>query len=190
MPRKSLIRDKGLGTEIQWLRMNGNTHEKIKDQINEKHDITLNRRQVSRYLESLNDNDLEPTKDAIRLEINQENAVSELSNQLSEYTANYNEAMNRLDEKAGFGWSRNRLDILEKMLKVTGLYDRAKKDAQKEIVSDHSGTVIDWSGSERTGEEVNEDLTILIQILEDESVVPSKTKIAISERLLELGESS
>ena len=132
MPRRSKIEQLGLGTEIQFLRADGKLQEEIALIINERHDVSINRRMVSRYLEGLNDNDREATIETIRLEINQENAVSELSNQLTEYTNNYNEAMNRCDERAAAVWSRNRIDLLKEMLRVTGLYDKARKEAERE----------------------------------------------------------
>ena len=132
MPRKSKIEQLGLGTEIQFLRMDGKLQEEIALIINERHDVSINRRMVSRYLECLNNNDREATIESIKLEINQENAVSELSNQLSEYTNNYNEAMKRCEERAAAVWSRNRIDLLKEMLRVTGLYDKARKEAERE----------------------------------------------------------
>ena len=62
-------------------------------------------------------------KGALRLEISQENALSDLSGQMKEYTDRYDKAMLDGDEKAAYAWSSRRVDLLEKMLKVTGLYD-------------------------------------------------------------------
>ena len=86
---------------------------------------------VSRYLRNTLDIEQEANaRAAIRLEVNQENAVSELSSQLNEYTANYNAAMDRGDERAAAVWSRNRIDLLKEMLRVTGLYDKARREAE------------------------------------------------------------
>jgi hypothetical protein len=62
-------------------------------------------------------------KGMIRLEISQENALSELSGQMLQYTENYERSMQNGDEKGAYAWSARRIDLLEKMLKVTGLYE-------------------------------------------------------------------
>ena len=51
---------------------------------------------------------------------------------LAEYTNYYNEAMKRCNERAAAVWSRNRIDLLKEMLRVTGLYDKAKREAERE----------------------------------------------------------
>ena len=76
----------------------------------------------------------------IRLEINQENAISELSRQIVQYTENYERAIKLNDEDTAFKWSRNRIDLLEKMLRVTGLNDSGAKNAEQkpiEIIITH-----------------------------------------------------
>ena len=60
-------------------------------------------------------------KATIRLEISQENALSELAKQLKQYSDNYDRAMHE-DEKAAILWSRNRIDLLKEMFRITGLY--------------------------------------------------------------------
>ena len=68
--------------------------------------------------------DFAALKGRLRLDLTQENALSELSKQMKQYTDNYDRAILE-DEKAALLWSRNRIDLLEKMLRVTGIYDRA-----------------------------------------------------------------
>jgi len=62
-------------------------------------------------------------KGAVRLEITQENALSDLSKQMEQYTVNYERAIKDGDEKAALAWSARRVKLLERMLKVTGLYN-------------------------------------------------------------------
>jgi len=131
MSRKSKINELGLGTEVQFLKMDGKRHGEISEILNQKYGADINRQAVSRYLRNTLDIEQEANaRAAIRLEVNQENAVSELSSQLNEYTANYNAAMDRGDERAAAVWSRNRIDLLKEMLRVTGLYDKAKRGAE------------------------------------------------------------
>jgi hypothetical protein len=71
-------------------------------------------------------------KAVARLEISQENALSELSKQLEQYTENYERSMRpnedgKVDEKGAYAWSTNRISLLREMLKVTGLYDAPKE---------------------------------------------------------------
>lgn len=131
MPRKSAIEERDIGEYIITARLDGMTQAEIAEKFD------LNEGQVQRYLAKVDETRLTQRKsarrDALILEINQENAISELAKQLNEYSVNYNDAMNRGDEKAAYGWSRNRLDILEKMLRVSGLYDKARRQAEREI---------------------------------------------------------
>jgi predicted transcriptional regulator len=66
-------------------------------------------------------------KGALRLEISQENALSDLADQMKEYTDQYEKAVKDDDMKAAYAWSARRVDLLEKMLKVTGLYEAPTK---------------------------------------------------------------
>ena len=72
-------------------------------------------------------------KGAIRLEISQENALSDLSMQMIQYTAHYEQAVKNDDMKAAYAWSARRVDLLEKMLKVTGLYDAPTMKGDQEL---------------------------------------------------------
>jgi len=136
MPRKSKIEELGIGTEIQFLKHDGKSFREIAEVVTARHGMTITKNNISRYLAKLerSNTDVIQTKEYIRLEINRENAISELSAQLNEYTDNYNNAMTRGDERAAAVWSRNRIDLLKEMLRVTGLYDKARKEAEKEPV--------------------------------------------------------
>ena len=72
-------------------------------------------------------------KAVIRLEISQESALSDLATQIKDYTDNYNDAMNRGDEKAAFGWSQNRIKCVDMMARITGLYERPTENGPKDI---------------------------------------------------------
>jgi len=66
---------------------------------------------------------IDELKPLIRLEINQENTLSELANQMKDYTDQYNKAMSNNDEKAAYAWSQNRIKLVDMMAKITGLYN-------------------------------------------------------------------
>lgn len=66
---------------------------------------------------------VELLKAVVKLEITQENTLSELSSQLAEYTEQYNEAKKAGDERSAYAWSQNRLKIIDMMAKITGLYN-------------------------------------------------------------------
>ncbi|HSV41782.1 MAG TPA: hypothetical protein VLH13_00045 [Methanomassiliicoccales archaeon] len=67
-------------------------------------------------------------KAVVRLELNQEEARSEFSDQLAEATKNYRAAMNRCDEDTAVKWAILRNKMLENMVKISGLDQR--KDSQ------------------------------------------------------------
>lgn len=74
-------------------------------------------------------------REIIRLEITQENTLSELTKQMKEYTDRYNQAIAAGDEKAAYAWSQNRIKIIDMMAKITGLYDRKpEQDGQEKTV--------------------------------------------------------
>jgi len=75
----------------------------------------------------------------VRLEISQEKALSELATQLKQYTDNYELAMKAGKTSEAYSWSSRRVDLLEKMLKVTGLYDantRLDKELPPQSIQD------------------------------------------------------
>lgn len=125
--RKSAIETQKVEGQVLALHMAGKSQQRIGQELG------LSRSAVQAYLAKVksmselntnNDNKF-PTNKAlleaqVRLEINQENALSELSKQLQDYTDEYNRAP---DDKAKYAWSQNRIRILQEMNKVTGLYE-------------------------------------------------------------------
>jgi hypothetical protein len=73
---------------------------------------------------------IEVLKAVVRLEITQENTLSELSTQLAEYTTQYKDAA---DPREKHAWSQNRLKIIDMMAKITGLYERPMESKDKDI---------------------------------------------------------
>jgi hypothetical protein len=126
MTGRSEIDKKGLGREVLSLHLSGKPSREIGEELG------IGYKGVQAYIRAIQ----EPTKakngkvsrklptvelleNQIRLEINQESALSELSDQLKEYTDQYN---NATDERSKYAWSQNRIKILQEMNKVTGLY--------------------------------------------------------------------
>ena len=62
-------------------------------------------------------------REIIRLEITQENTLSELAKQMKDYTDQYEKAMNTGDERSAYAWSQNRIKLVDMMAKITGLYN-------------------------------------------------------------------
>ncbi len=91
-------------------------------------DLGVSRQYVAKVREKLlnpkeiitNVNELKPI---IRLEITQENTLSELSNQMKDYTDQYEKAMKAGDERSAYAWSQNRIKLVDMMAKITGLYN-------------------------------------------------------------------
>ncbi len=94
-------------------------------------------------------------RQSVKLEVSQENALSELTRQLQQYTDNYDKAMEAAGQAETEGeakslrgeahsWSARRVDLLKEMLKVTGLYaegmrpkpDKDDPDADVERMTD------------------------------------------------------
>jgi predicted transcriptional regulator len=91
-------------------------------------ELNISRQHVSKVVRKYNTINTTITKcdeckSTLIMEITQENALSDLSNQMKQYTDNYQTAIEKKDEKAAYAWSTARRDLLEKMLKVTGLYN-------------------------------------------------------------------
>ena len=92
---------KDLGVSRQYV-------AKVRDKLQNKQELITNTSEL---------------KAIIRLEINQENTLSELAEQMKDYTDQYNKAMNNNDEKAAYAWSQNRIKLVDMMAKITGLYN-------------------------------------------------------------------
>jgi transposase len=125
--RKGVVETKGLGDQVTALYLNGISYREIAASLG------LEYNQVQTYLAKVKrPARLKANKvmelpiekgviaNHIRLEINQENALSELAKQLDDYSKEYDRA---LDSKEKYAWSQNRIRILQEMNKVTGLYE-------------------------------------------------------------------
>lgn len=113
-------------SEILALHLNGLNYTQIAKQLN------LTRQTVAKVVKNCTNgnqiltNDsagIETLKDIIRLEITQENTLTELAEQLKDYTDQYEAAKKRDDEKAAYAWSQNRIKLIDMMAKITGLYN-------------------------------------------------------------------
>jgi hypothetical protein len=71
----------------------------------------------------------------MRLEITQENTLSELAVQMKDYTDQYNNAMERGDEKAAYAWSQNRIKLIDMMAKITGLYVQKERAEESKPIT-------------------------------------------------------
>jgi predicted transcriptional regulator len=81
-------------------------------------------RAVKKHVERNGDvTDLEAVHAAVRIEITREDALSDMFEQGEEYTKNYKRCMTNNDEKGAYAWAIARRDLLDKKLKVTGLYN-------------------------------------------------------------------
>lgn len=92
---------KDLGVSRQYV-------AKVRDKLQNKQELITNTAEL---------------KAVIRLEINQENTLSELANQMKDYTDRYNKAMDANDERSAYAWSQNRIKLVDMMAKITGLYN-------------------------------------------------------------------
>ena len=115
---KNPIEKKDIGDQVIAMHLDGKSQQVIADKLG------IKRHQVQTYLSRINVLSVENlnnpnTNGQVRLEINQENALSELANQLQDYSDEYEGA---LDPKEKFAWSQNRIRILQEMNRVTGLY--------------------------------------------------------------------
>ena len=113
-------------SEIIAQHLNGLNYTQIAEQLNITRQTVA--KVVKKHTENNNVLTNEPTsidvlKATIKLEITQENTLSELSTQLAEYTEQYNEAKKAGDERSAYAWSQNRLKIIDMMAKITGLYN-------------------------------------------------------------------
>lgn len=121
MPQVNPVIRLGLQDKVLALLLEGKPHTGI------ARELGITRRAVDSYAKLISNGAQSvrnggPVKGALRLEISQENALSELSKQIGQYTENYELAISEGDGKAAYAWSTNRIALLREMLKVTGLY--------------------------------------------------------------------
>jgi len=98
---------------------------------------------VKKHLEDNNQLTKQPTnqpislddmRTIIKLEITQENTLTELSEQMKDYTDNYERAVKNEDEKSAYAWSQNRLKIIDMMAKITGLYNAPVGSSDNKLI--------------------------------------------------------
>lgn len=122
MPQVNPIIKQGLQDKVLAAILEGKPHTQIATELSvSRGAVAAYAKKISNPAQSLQTR--QDVKGAIRLEISQENALSDLADQMKEYTDRYNKATKEGDEKAAYAWSARRVDLLEKMLKVTGLYE-------------------------------------------------------------------
>jgi len=80
---------------------------------------------------------LDTVRAIVRLEMSQEEAINEYSDQLAEYTRNYRAAIRLGDQEAATRWASLRLKLLEMMVRISGLEKRAPVSApsSQEVLS-------------------------------------------------------
>ena len=112
-------------SDIIALHINGFNYTQIAEQLN------ITRQTVSKVVKKYTENNkaltneptsLEALKNVIKLEITQENTLSELAKQMKDYTDQYEKAMKAGDERSAYAWSQNRIKLVDMMAKITGLY--------------------------------------------------------------------
>jgi hypothetical protein len=107
---------RGLQDRYASLVLEGKSDTAIMKELGVSRDAIVSYRKVKpKALQSL---ELDRLKGPLRLEINQENALSELSLQMADYTKEYQATSFPEDRQK---WGLLRLRCLENMLKVTGL---------------------------------------------------------------------
>jgi DNA-binding MarR family transcriptional regulator len=125
MPRPPVPDDK-----IMALHVNGRTFTAIGKELGITRQYVA--KVVKRYLAadaSLTMSD--EYRAAVRLEVTQENALTELITQLNDYNEEYVKAGKGGDKEMQSRWAALRLKTLDLMNKVTGLYDERKVAAQE-----------------------------------------------------------
>ena len=179
MPQVNPIIKRGLQDKVLAAILEGKPHTQIAT------DLGMSRGAVAAYAKKISNpaqslQSRQDVKGAIRLEISQENALSDLADQMKEYTDRYEKAVKDDDMKAAYAWSARRVDLLEKMLKVTGVYE-APTAKQEPIVT----RFIDESGRDRAEEvraavvkalkDFPEAKAKALQVLEEMNVVMSSS---------------
>jgi predicted transcriptional regulator len=154
MPQVNPIIRLGLQDEAARLILDGKTTYAISKELGvSRGAVSTFKGMLMKADQSLQTNGI---KAVARLEISQEEALSQLSTQLQQYTENYEKAMKpdgdgKVDEKAAYAWSCQRIALLDKMLRVTGLYcEKVKppKDEEQQL-NEAAGMMSDQELEER-----------------------------------------
>ena len=129
MPRKSKIEQLGIGTDVVSARINGNTYEEIA----QTHGLSID--QVQRFLRKQNKTKLIPKIEQIKLELSQDNAQSQFMRYIAELNRRYNRVKDSddlPDRQEATAILRLIDSAIDKYMRVTGLYDKARKEAERE----------------------------------------------------------
>jgi hypothetical protein len=130
MPRQSEIEKHDLGGRVLDMRLAGKTHKQISTALRDQHDLDVSPRQISRYLQTLNDNDRETTIMALKLELTQENARGEFMRYIGELNRRYDivKTSRLMEDRQEANAILRLMDgALDKYLKVTGLYAKGRQ---------------------------------------------------------------
>jgi transposase len=116
VPHKNRIIELGLQDKALALILEGLPNVRIIKELGVSRDTFY------AWKRKLSNPNLCPTvRGAVRMELSQENAVSEIVDQLYDYTQNYRNAMARGDEELAGKWANLRTKLGETWVKVTGL---------------------------------------------------------------------
>lgn len=119
MPQVNPIIKRGLQNRASQLILSGKTTTAIAKELGiSRGALTTYKRAYLKAGESLQTDGLKAT---MRMELSRENAISEIIDQLYEYTQNYRNAMARGDEELAGKWANLRTKLGETWVKVTGL---------------------------------------------------------------------
>lgn len=121
---KSEIEKKGLGEEIVRLRLEGMPQEAIARTVGVKQDA------VSRYLRKQKFGPENLTKTALTIELTQEIAERHLGQAIGEAEKHLNTVKDTGDDRAIMAAMHSYLQAIDMLLKATGVYERAKKEAE------------------------------------------------------------
>lgn len=80
---------------------------------------------------------IDTVRAVVRLEMSQEETLNEFSDQLGEYTTNYRKAMDREDETMAGKWAVLRMQLLDRMITISGLQQRSslKEVSAQDVLS-------------------------------------------------------
>lgn len=80
---------------------------------------------------------LDTVRAIVRLEMSQEETISEFTEQLMEYTQNYRTAIKDGDHNAAGKWAVLRLQLLDRMIQISGLQNRAarKEESAQDLLN-------------------------------------------------------
>lgn len=152
MARPNIIDERGLGDRVLELHFRGATQAQIAKELG------INESSVQRWLarqrkakqiatkaEALPDF---PTKSSIMVEISQDMAKQKLGQLVGECERNYlrytNSREDKAEEKAAY-WFGQYQSAVEKLLRASGVYEKAKKDAEREQSEDNEIRIaVDW----------------------------------------------